>query len=86
MMGSPLSAHLPLPAPRQPPRALHQRGERDGVRGSKGRRPLMNRAWDMAVMAGTFRAKRPWLPLTLALSPRSAGRGDPGGARGAGLP
>jgi FAD/FMN-containing dehydrogenase/Fe-S oxidoreductase len=60
---------LPLPAQRQPPLGLQQRGERDGVRGS----PALH----------TLQPQRLGPPLTLALSPQ-AGRGDPLGTSGEG--
>jgi hypothetical protein len=63
---------LPLPAHRQPCDSLQQRGERVGVRGSKG---LCALGYPPLTAALSRRGRRPLLPLTLALSPQ-AGRGD----------
>jgi hypothetical protein len=73
---------LPLPAHRQPPHVLNQGRERDGVRGSQGRRTLVERT---GVSGSPHQRWSELLPHTLALSPQ-AGRGDPGGACGGNMP
>ena len=73
--------NLPLPAHRQPRLALHQRGERVGVRGSRTLQPLSAGLWKKQRSAqhrieGSPRMGFPLLlPLTPALSPQERGEG-----------
>jgi hypothetical protein len=84
--GDGIGERLPLPAVLGPstgatsPQHPEDDGERDGVRGSTGLRPI-KAPFEICGMLRNplMRAFPVGLPLTLTLSPQ-AGRGDPGGA------